>query len=452
MSGILDFLLQDGQKRRQQLDQAVSDFMTYITPPNLRPAAKVAAQMNPIQGMQDSMQAGGVVFDPEQTAEARKRAAMDMGIEMAMTLTPAALAARGYLTPVQGLMEALVGGSPAQQQIAQDAVNLVSDVKYAGRSIAEGDVQGLIDVLRSGREARPLSAGAPMNVTDDVAERGDTILNMLKSGQADNITDAMLDMGDSVKNTQLNQYLFQNYDLPMDEASRMARAQEMGFEGGFLHGTGSDIAAVDTSRLGEKQNVLGKGFYQTTNPERSDRYVPKVVDSEGNLVFAEGGNVMPLMTKSADEFDLMDYTGKQNIRRIADAFDGSDFDVDLRDGGDSVFIRSKTDPKMSVFLDSKQEGQATLMRLKDAFGNNNVTPILQEAGFTGVKGFESRGSNVRVNYNPQDVRSRFARFDPRLSHLSGLTAMVAIAPLGGLVAQGMVSQEELEDYLRQKGL
>lgn len=297
------------------------------------------------------------------------------------------------------------------------------------------------------------SAGL-LGVASDVADRGDTVLSMLKSGRGSDVTDDMLNMGDSVKNTQLNQYLFENYDLPMDEASRMARAREMGFEGGLLHGTGSDIAAVDPAKLGEKQNVLGKGFYQTTNPERAERYVPRVTDEEGNRVFAEGGNVMPLMTKSADEFDLTDYTGKENISRIASAFDGSGFDVELRDGGDSAFIRSKTDPKMSVFLDSKQEGQATLMRLKDAFGNNNITPILQGAGFTGVKGVESRGSNVRVNYNPEDVRSQFARFDPRLSHLSNVTA-ANMSPLGGLLAQSGVSDDQaqrIEDYLYKTGL
>jgi hypothetical protein len=297
------------------------------------------------------------------------------------------------------------------------------------------------------------SAGL-LSVASDVSDRGNQILNMLKSGKGSEVTDAMLDMGDSVKNTQLNQYLAANYDLPMDEASRLVRAREMGFEGGLLHGTGSDITAVDPSKLGGKQNVLGKGFYQTTNPQRSDRYVPKVKGDDGSLIFAEGGNVMPLMTKSADEFDLTVPTGKENITRIANAFEGSDYDVELRDGGDSVFIQSKTDPSISVFLDSYSEGQNTLMRLKDAFGNNNITPILQEAGFTGVKGVESRGSNVRVNYNPQDVRSQFARFDPRLAHLSNVTAANA-SPISGLLAQSGVSSEqaqEIEDYLARTGL
>ena len=297
------------------------------------------------------------------------------------------------------------------------------------------------------------SAGL-LAVASDVANRGDQVLSLLKSGKGAEVTDAMLDMGDSVKNAQLNQYLAANYDLPMDEASRLARAREMGFEGGLLHGTGSDITAVDPAKLGGKQNVLGKGFYQTTNPERSDRYVPRVTDDDGSRVFAEGGNVMPLMTKSADEFDLTVPTGKENITRIANAFEGSDYDVELRGGGDSVSIKSKTDPKMSVFLDSYQDGQATLMRLKDAFGRNNLTPILQGAGFTGLKGFEGSGSNVRVNYNPQDVRSQFARFDPRLSHLSNLTAANA-SPIAGLLTQAGMSDKQadkIEKYLNKVGL
>jgi len=103
---IFDFFTREaGQKRRRALDNAVGGLLEYLTPPNLRPTAEFAAQVNPIQGMSDSMAASGVVFDPEQTAEARKRAALDMGMEMAFALTPAALAARGFMSPVQGVMQ-----------------------------------------------------------------------------------------------------------------------------------------------------------------------------------------------------------------------------------------------------------------------------------------------------------------------------------------------------------
>jgi len=120
---IFDFFTREaGQKRRRALDDAVGGLLEYLTPQNLHPAAEFVAQSNPIQGMSDSMAASGVVFDPEQTADARKRAALDMGMEMAFALTPAALAARGYLTPVQGVMEGLLGGSPAQKVITDDIV------------------------------------------------------------------------------------------------------------------------------------------------------------------------------------------------------------------------------------------------------------------------------------------------------------------------------------------
>ena len=116
------FSREAGQARRKALDEAVGGLIEYLTPPNLRPLVGFIGEANPLEGMSDSMAASRVVFDPEQTGEARKRAALDMGLEMAMALTPAALAARGYLTPVQGVMEGLLGGSPAQKTITDDLV------------------------------------------------------------------------------------------------------------------------------------------------------------------------------------------------------------------------------------------------------------------------------------------------------------------------------------------
>ena len=55
--------------------------------------------------MGDAITQSRIVFDPEQTAEARRRAAIDMGIEMAMSLTPVALARMGYLAAPSALAE-----------------------------------------------------------------------------------------------------------------------------------------------------------------------------------------------------------------------------------------------------------------------------------------------------------------------------------------------------------
>lgn len=146
-----------GQRRRKALDEFASGVEQFI-PPNLRPAAEAVAQMNPVQGMQDAMQASGVAFDPAQTAEARKRAAVDMGVEMAMTLAPAALARMGYLAAPAGLMETFA--TPSVDAAVDMGQGLLSDATYAARSIGEGDFGGVFDAFRPSGQAQSLSAAA----------------------------------------------------------------------------------------------------------------------------------------------------------------------------------------------------------------------------------------------------------------------------------------------------
>jgi hypothetical protein len=149
----------NGQQRRTALDELFAGLERYV-PPNLRPAVEMVAEMNPVQGQMNAMTAGGVVFDPDQTAEARRRAAVDMGVEMALALTPAALAARGYLTPIQGVMEGLLGGSPAQQQIAEDAGKLAADASGLARSAIQLDPDMLSEIFQRSGEARSAGAAA----------------------------------------------------------------------------------------------------------------------------------------------------------------------------------------------------------------------------------------------------------------------------------------------------
>ena len=292
------------------------------------------------------------------------------------------------------------------------------------------------------------STGLLTTAASEAQDMAKRILELRAEGRASEVTDEMMAQADP-------QYMFANTPLPMDEASRMARAEAAGFEGGLLHGTGADIVGVDKDKLGQKQDLLGIGFYSTTSPKRSERYVPKETDPlTEERVFSEGGNVIPLLARNTAQFDLTKPTGIPNAVKIGKAFEGSDFDVEYRGEGDQVFIKSKTDPQMSVYIDSYQDGIATLQKLKDVFGRNNVTNILEEAGFSGLKAEEGFGNITNLNYEPTDVRSRFARFDPEFAHLSNLSA-ANVSPLGGLLAQSGVSDkqaERIEEYLRRRGL
>ena len=154
---LIDFLGMSGQQRRRMLDDYVDDLnLERFVPPQLRPAAEFVGEANPVAAMGNAMQSGGVVFDPDATAEARKRAAVDMGVEMAMSLAPAALVRAGYLAAPAGLTEMFA--TPTGEVLGPMVRNATSDLQYAGRSLAEGDFGGILDAFRP--SGQPQSVGA----------------------------------------------------------------------------------------------------------------------------------------------------------------------------------------------------------------------------------------------------------------------------------------------------
>jgi len=153
---LIDFLSMGGQERRKMLDNYVDSLnLERFVPPNLRPATEFIAEANPVAAIGGAMQDASVVFDPAQTAEARKRAAVDMGLEMAMTLAPAALVRMGYLAAPAGLAETF---GMSVDNAAENARGLISDATYAARSVAEGDPRGVLEAFQRG--GTPQSVGA----------------------------------------------------------------------------------------------------------------------------------------------------------------------------------------------------------------------------------------------------------------------------------------------------
>ena len=142
---LLEFMQMGGQARRRMLDDFVESInLESLVPPNLRPVTDFIDENQPVNRIGTMMQQSDIVFDPQETMDARMRAGMDMGIEMAMTLTPIALVRMGYMAAPPALAEvfALPVGV---EQVAADAL---SDVKYATRSLAEGDFDDFLNVFR----------------------------------------------------------------------------------------------------------------------------------------------------------------------------------------------------------------------------------------------------------------------------------------------------------------
>lgn len=260
------------------------------------------------------------------------------------------------------------------------------------------------------------------------------VISLLRSGKADMVTDEMLSAADDT-------YLFNNYDLSMDEASRLARAKDANFVDAY-HGTGGAFESVDEGRFGTGIDALGQGFYSTTATERAERYVPREPFSGFGLdedLFKEGGNIIPVKVKGGNLFDTNEKAG-DSVLKIGKTFEDlpSDFSVEYKDYGKNsfpgVFIKGLDDFK-SVFLDPEFSKFDVLAKLIKTFGRNNSSDILKEAGYDGLISPEGFGEKTFLTFDPKNVRSEYARFDPRLKDSKNLLAAVAPVATAGALSQ-----------------
>ena len=226
-----------------------------------------------------------------------------------------------------------------------------------------------------GVKVRPAGGDtAAENIADYVAE-------LLREGRASEITDDLIAQADP-------QRLHQHYasgntgmDMPMDYASRMERAAQMGFGPDVkMHGTPHlDIDRLRPSEFG----AIGPGVYLTRRPATASDYASGYGQMDPQGAFEQdrkwhtvGGNIMPVMTKG-DLQPFADWTGAKMDDLRAQGPDGSWYKADMA-----------------------------------------ATAAAKDAGFAGVQG---RNENSTI-FDPTNIRSQFARFDPRLSHLSHLSA------------------------------
>ena len=184
----------------------------------------------------------------------------------------------------------------------------------------------------------------------------------------------------------------QSFDnLPMDTASRMQRAREMGFDvdNPVYHGTGADIAQFKPSIDGK----MGAGVYLSDSPVYSSSYANR-----------EGGNVIKAVTKG-------------NIAGGKEASAASE----------QARMMLKNDPKTAE-LPAREFNQ--LWREKR-------NEILAQQGFDGLK-----LSDETVVFDPKNIRSVNAAFNPAKKESSKLLAGVAPIGLTGLIGYNGIKERK----------
>jgi len=261
-------------------------------------------------------------------------------------------------------------------------------------------------------------------ILNPAQQQSKKIIDLLKSGKADEVTDYMMARADQ-------KYLYDNYDLPMDYKSRMLRAKEMGLTEDAFHGTDVDFEGFSPN----------KPVFMSDAPEVADTYTNKL----RNNVTDPTGMILPLKVPKPNK----------NLPYLEISGEGQPWS-DLRGSTmtyDPIYGENELDTIMSLRNKDLADSQLGFgYRTKEITSTEN-NPIDVNTGFRtkadnvgvifdnildrGGGGYthlnktskHNEPSRVRAEFDPKNIRSKFARFDPRLKHLKNLSAGIALGLL-----------------------
>jgi len=255
--------------------------------------------------------------------------------------------------------------------------------------------------LMSGLGKAPAGALRAGMAPDAKPSQAQKISDMLASGRAADVTDDMMAQADPSELWRLYDGGATGQAMPMDEASRMARAKGMGFTENGFHGTntGADFDKFGRSEFSRRQESY---FAPENRP-----------DFASSFAASDQGRVLPVKLRSGKFIDGRTTAGNDELMSI---IDDANLDFDWR------YHRSDGETK----------------RLPD-WGEQNVIDAANRSGAEGLRIQERPTMTSAAVYDPTAIRSKFARFDPRLKHLANLSAGV-----GGVAMLSPQEQQKAE--------
>lgn len=205
--------------------------------------------------------------------------------------------------------------------------------------------------------------------------------------------------------------------LDMSQAARMQRATEMGFNPKTLyHATSSDIDQFSKNMMG-KSSSLGSGqkaVWLNTSPDVVETYLPGAFVNRANV---------------KDSADLGDGVGRY-----------------YSEGGNIMPVRARLNPENTEVFDmggARYDEQTVNDILKNAKKNKAKAVVFKNIRDEGVMGLGSgrRATSIAV-FNPSDIRSVNAAFDPSKRGSANLMAGAAGATIGLSALRNINQQEE----------
>ena len=225
-------------------------------------------------------------------------------------------------------------------------------------------------------------------------------------------------------------------DLPMDEASRMARAREMGDIGEDLyHGTDRDFPAFGIANRGDatKAKSARAATWLVDDPSTASGYADYA---------AKDAQVQKLIDASYAAERRNDWDKANDLMRQAEELEQELF-TNPQNGQLVMPLRAKGN-----FMEFDAEG-ATWGDLDD----NTINDLIKDAkrgGYDGLKvlnlvdeaqyGVDNPATHYAV-FDPKNIRSRFAKFDPTKKDSADLLASKLLPIPAGLLGLGLYDND-----------
>jgi len=267
------------------------------------------------------------------------------------------------------------------------------------------------------------------------------VSGLLASGRADEVTDEMLGKltpNDNMELFELYQSGATGMDMPMDTASRDARAEVMFPRDDSYHGTNADIKGFQGNVFSSENPTLASTYARGS---ADAQIYPLRLGSKLGDTVVEGGGVNwnqlnpdeiyktdPAIAEWLGYDELSDSSGRVSTRGVERAA--------MREGRSGVQFKDIND--IGPGFNSNQFKNLGYIKEQERDLQRQYMEDL------------SKPSNVDVRLSPNLVRSKFARFDPRLAHLRDLSAGLTIIPGGLLVLQEM--QKRANEEQQRQGL
>jgi len=249
-------------------------------------------------------------------------------------------------------------------------------------------------------------------------------------------------------------------ELPMDEALRLQRAEEMGFTQDIYHGSKQDITEFVPGYKDDglifaspdpefANNWIGKGKYRARQGAEAE-YEAARAEDKANRAASFDDELLSSMDRGPEFNKVYDemYANYRNMTKVP-ADDIHKANYPLKTNVKNTFVPHENVDIIKEFFEKTGRPEKDLKLYTSGnylfYETPEMVDFLKSKGFDSMKlkesSYGSAGYTTLAVFDPKNIRSRFAKFDPNKINSRDILATTAPVAVGA----GLLSQQQSND-------